>query len=356
MWNNTKKLRSILILIFFLSLQAWGYASEVSVGKKTVQIVDSFARFVHHFGQPVLQVYFFSRPLTDFQKEMIAFKYYPTEDDFENICGGNYPVLELMFLFAAGTQTCSNDALMSYTAVFEKTKTFPFDVTEEYAPINWNFNRSKDTPLSEIGIMKFSCSFIHGGTVDMQIKNHWLAKRANYSHFLQGCDSLLFSWNVDMATKVIVPSEVKAPPLTITRDMIKDSVISWVSKYNLLSINLFKRELTSDEKNAAAGYPPHMQYDDFIGYVSVSYKSAPDLFSSTKPEKTTIAIIRQEGPKKFRIFEYLLEVGNYQMSGSPKPGSKISFQSQGTGIADPVVGKPAAAWDIDISGVLQRVN
>lgn len=340
-----------------INLPNQAHASEISVGDKKVQVIDSFARLEDWFGKPAIEVYFFSRQLTEDQKENIASKRYPNNSDFDKIAESNYPVMQLLLFFKKGTQTCSGDSLLSYTAVFQKNKNFPIDITTG-GPVNWTFTHANNT-LSEIGITKLVGSFAHGGVIDVQVKKQWLAEGADAKTILPaGQSSLLFSWDINAKTKVIVPSEVKysAKPLIITSDMIKDSSISWVSKYHMLSIRLFKRELTTDERKAAASYPPKMPYNDFLGDISAYYKSEPASFSGEKLDRIMVNIMTKEGATSFHEHTYYANPASFQISGTPKLASQVTVRSKDSGMADSRTDQPAANWDINVSGILQQVH
>ena len=351
------RMKWLACILSLISVQS-ALASEVSVDDRKIPPVDSFARVEDWFGHPAIELFLFAAPLTVEQKQKIAVERYPGNVNFDMVAAGNHPVLQLLFFFQQGANVCSKNDLEGYTAVFEQSKSFPFD-TAAKGPINWSFSRA-NTTLEKIGITKLACSFENGGTVDVAVKNQWLveADAKDSGQILPpGRASMLFGWDIDTAAKVIVPSQVAvaAPALAISNEMIKDASILWVSKLHMLSVRLFRRQLTDEERKAPASYPPRMPYPFFLGAISVFYKGEPLSFADEKPDRVSVSILTKEGPSAFHQYTYDAK-GELRVTGSPKLGAPVSIGSQDTGPADARVSTPPATWGIKASGAILQVH
>jgi len=161
------------------------FSSTVTVGEKTVSIVDTFARLFWSSTTPMLTVYFFSQQLTKDQKEKLIM--YPSM--FINNAIGIYPVLEITFTFKDGARNCSDRYLTGYVADFEKNDIFK---SLEYQN-QWPERRSDQVPLSKIGVNQFSCSSLNRGSkVDIGIQKSEMLTQS----------SLLFAWNINIESEI----------------------------------------------------------------------------------------------------------------------------------------------------------
>ena len=328
--------------------------SEVAVGDRIATVVDSFARLEDAFGKPSIEVFLFSKPLADEAKRRLALMRNPTTADFEKLAPGVAPVMKALLFFSEG-KACGGDSLLSATAVFVKTAAFDFPAATA-SPINWSFNRNRSASPTTIGISRLTCSFDDGGELSLGFKNEWVVEkgRGDADAILPpAVSSLRFRWDIDVKTKLITPAKaVETGGLTLETGAVKDVAIAWIAKPHLLTFRLFRRSLSDAERKAAAGYPPSMPMDAFLGAVSVFYPDEPSGFDAAKPTRAGLTLVVKEGAA-FRMLDYPI-VGAIKVTGEPSAGAHVSFQASGHAAGDPRIDQPPATWGLNLAGEVQQ--
>mgnify|MGYP001577181996 CR=1 FL=1 len=171
-------------------------ASEVRVGEMRVPIVDGFAVAGDFFGKTSLELYLFSRRLEPGVKTALGSEKLLSARTVTKVAGVA-PVLNLMFFFDQDATACDLSKLLSYTAVFQRTRAFPFAAATD-APVNFSITNS------DHGITVLACEFTTGSPVRVKLGRSWNADRGMFPTLLPPeRDRLLFSWDVDFAGELV---------------------------------------------------------------------------------------------------------------------------------------------------------
>jgi hypothetical protein len=163
-------------------------ASQITSGGKVFQIIDSLARFSYDFdGGQSMDIYFFSNPLTEEQKQEFKTNPYPPHSDFYD---EQYkPIVWFTINFKKDTKVCSNNSIES---------------TRIYVP-NGNYYGIYNT-----AIKKLSCSFDNHAMISIGLKD-------------EDKDSKNF-WDINISTELIAQTHQTAPVnISITANDVLDT-------------------------------------------------------------------------------------------------------------------------------------
>ena len=333
-------------------------ANEIAVGDQQAKVVDYYAKFSDKAKNTKdINVYFFTKKLTDDQKTELAANDELSDDDVQEITGGQKSVLMVKLQFTARAEKCGSEALKSVTVRFNKNDSFDFDVINN-TPLNWTFAKSLDEPISELGFDKLSCSFEDNGKLVFQLTNHWLADKRTLKDLLPDeVDELDFRWNLDVSTKLLDANDVKKvvdDQLQFDNTMIKGASISWISEQNILAIRTFSKDMSKAERVLAGGYPPQYKPADALVEFYIYYNSKPANFSEL-PKRVKMTVFRkQEG--LFYSKDYDIEPSMIYASGEPKVGSDVVFQSKAELQGDSMQDMPPVKINLNILGPIDKSN
>jgi len=169
-----------LSILFLLLAPGAATASEVRAGGLRAPIVDGIAKV-----EPGVEAVLASKHFLGLTIQGVA----------EEI--GVTPVLELMLFFDPSTRACSVSGLLSYTAVFQMSEAFPFDVAVD-DPVNFADGTGNH------GISVLDCGFQHGSPIRIRISDSWNAEREMFpALFKPGRNEMLFTWDLDFEGYVV---------------------------------------------------------------------------------------------------------------------------------------------------------
>jgi len=187
-----------LSILFLLLAPGAATASEVRAGGLRAPIVDGIAVAGDFFGKNSVMVYLFAEKVEPGVEAVLASKHFlglTIQGVAEEI--GVTPVLELMLFFDPSTRACSVSGLLSYTAVFQMSEAFPFDVAVD-DPVNFADGTGNH------GISVLDCGFQHGSPIRIRISDSWNAEREMFpALFKPGRNEMLFTWDLDFEGYVV---------------------------------------------------------------------------------------------------------------------------------------------------------
>lgn len=341
-----------LIAIVDANAQVPEKGSTVSAGDIVRTAEDTVAILGKFAGRPSIDLYLFAEQLTPAQRLRFAIHGSITHDN-EPI----RPIGHLMFFFREGARRC-DEQLISYTAVFERSKAFAIPI-QTNSPINWAYS---GTSFSKYGVRELSCQLAHGAPLRARIQHSHELNGSNEHTFFNrkvlptNVDRLVFRWNVVAETTLIdrnlafQHSETANSTLNLSTGQIADTDAIYLSQYQAFVIRFYGAKVDP----ANRGHRASADDSSLLGHVYISTKGSGNGLSVVN---CTISINQQSGDGARRVHDAPCNgaTNMLRLSGGYEVGTPIGLKMTGAAPADVRLKRPKLTWNFEIQTALVRV-
>ena len=351
-----KSCRALAVICLFAIVDANAQVPEkvstVSAGEIERTAEDALAVLGQFAGKPSIDLYLFAERLTPAQRLNFVIHGSITRDD-EPI----RPIGHLMFFFREGAKGCDEE-LISYTAVFQRSKAFAIPVLTN-SPINWAYS---GTSFRKYGVRELNCRLAHGAPLKARIQHSRELNGSNERTFFNkkvlpaNVDRLDFRWNVDVETMLIdrnlafQQSETANSTVNLSTDQIADSDAIYISQYQAFVVRFYGAKVDPANRGNRASA------DDLslIGHVYMTTKGSGNSLSVVN---CTISINQQIGDGARLAHDAPCNGGtnNLRLSGGYEVGTPVGLKMTGAAPADVRLKRPKLTWSFEIQSTLERV-
>ena len=326
--------------------------STVSAGDIARTAEDTVAILGEFAGKPSIDLYLFAKQLTPAQRLRFAIHGSITHDS-EPI----RPIGHLMFFFREGARRCDEE-LISYTAVFERSKDFAIPVLTN-SPINWAYS---GTSFRKYGVRELNCRLAHGAPFKAKIQHSHELNESNEHTFFNrkvlpgNVDRLVFRWNLVAETTLIdrnlafQHSETANSTVNLSTEQIADSDAIYISQYQAFVIRFYGAKVDP----ANRGHRASADDASLIGHVFLTTKGSDN---GLPVVNCTISINQQIGDGVRRAHDAPCNGGTnmVSLSGGYEVGTPIGLKMTGAAPADVRLKRPKLTWSFEIQTTLERV-
>ena len=341
-----------LIAIVDVNAQVPENRSTLSAGEIERTAEDSVAILGKFAGKPSIDLYLFAKELTPAQRLRFVI-HRSVAQDKEPVL----PIGHLMFFFREGAKECDEE-LISYTAVFERSKDFEIPILTN-SPINWAYS---GTDFGRYGVRELSCRLAHGAPLKARIQNHHELNRSNERTFFNrkvlpaDVDRLMFRWNVAAETTLInrniafQDSETANSTLNLSTDQIVDSDAIYLSQYQAFVIRFYGAKVDPANRGKRASADD----SSLLGHVFITTKGSGNTLSVVN---CTISINEQSRDGVRQAHDAPCNGGTnmLRLSGGYDVGTPVGLKMNGAAPAEVRLKRPKFTWSIETQSALERV-